>query len=351
MTPTGGRPAGAGYHLPARLGRNPGLEGKSQVNEAVLGSLTGSGTSRFLCDLLVASAGQSALSGALSTVGAKFAFDEFTGFFLPKEYPPRVHGAGHMLGYTAPASIEASGVLAGRKAALECGADCDVKSASEALEAQPGPAQGCNLVHGPGIGVGRKSFVCFDEDGTYKTAKQSAQQGMDLPELAKRFGGFGLGPAKAACRGTTCPWLWPNAAARARRDSYPPRCVRPWFPTLMSTLAGANHDIHKRTPMHAEQERPKRRSSAASGYGSGPATFQRGHHLRAEIKNVRENVGAHRRLHPGQVPPARPRRRKGSAKGLHLRHEQGSHRQNEVFRHAERRRHAHRRRRGDQAGR
>jgi sarcosine oxidase subunit alpha len=266
------------------------VEGKSQVNEAVLGSLTGSGTSRFLCDLLVASAGQSALSGALSTVGAKFAFDEFTGFFLPKEYPPRVHGAGHMLGYTAPASIEASGVLAGRKAALECGADCDVKSASEALEAQPGPAQGCNLVHGPGIGVGRKSFVCFDEDGTYKTAKQSAQQGMDLPELAKRFGGFGLGPGQSGVPGQNLPMVMAECRGEGPEGFVPTTVRSPLFPIKMATLAGANHDIHKRTAMHAEQEAEKA-VFRRIGVWKRARYFSEDTTCAAEIKNVRENVG------------------------------------------------------------
>ncbi|MBW2124983.1 MAG: (2Fe-2S)-binding protein [Deltaproteobacteria bacterium] len=179
--------------------------GRKVVKGAVLGSLNSPAKEAFDCDLLVASAGLTPLSGPLSTAQARFAFDPHTNFFLPTELPPRVHAGGRLLGFTDPASIETSGTLAGLKAARDCGIDVPLGEVEEALAALPGPAKGCPVVHGPGIGVGRKSFICFDEDGTYKIARQCVQQGFDLPELAKRFGSFGLGPSQGGIPGHAPP--------------------------------------------------------------------------------------------------------------------------------------------------
>jgi sarcosine oxidase subunit alpha len=266
------------------------VEGKNQVCGVTLGNLNGSGTSRFECDLLAASVGLSALTGPLNTAGAKMAYDTHTGFFLPQQYPPRMHGAGRMLGYADPAALEASGTLAGCMAASESGGDCDVKAAKETLASLPGPAKGCGLVHGPGIGKGAKAFVCLDEDGSFKTAKQSADQGMDMPELAKRFGGFGLGPGQSGVPGQNLPMVMAECRGEGPEGFTPTTVRSPLVPIKMSTLAGANHDIFKRTPMHVEQ---KDQSAVFRRIG----VWKRARYFSAdtssaeEIKNVRENVG------------------------------------------------------------
>ena len=225
-------------------------EGGKTVSGALIGNLYASQTKRFSCDLLVASAGLSPVSGLLSTALAKFAFDEHTHFFLPTELPPRVHCCGRLLGFNDPASIEASAVVAGLKAANESGVEAAVAQAEEELAALPGPAKGCSLVHGPGIGRGRKSFICFDEDGTYKVAKQSVQMGFDVPELAKRFGVFGLGPSQGGIPGHNLPLVLAELRGDGMEGLFPTTVRSPLVPTLISTLAGHNYNICKRTPMH-----------------------------------------------------------------------------------------------------
>ncbi len=225
-------------------------EGGKTVSGALLGNLYAFQTKQFSCDLLVASAGLSPMSGLLSTAQATFAFDEHTYFFLPTNLPPRIHACGRLLGFTDPASIEASGTLAGLKAAHDSGMDTPLKQAEEELAGLPAPAKGCNVVHGPGIDIGKKSFICFDEDGTYKIAKQSVAQAFDVPELAKRFGVFGLGPSQAGIPGHNLPLVLAELRGDGIEGLFPTTVRSPLVPPLMSTVAGHNYNIFKRTPMH-----------------------------------------------------------------------------------------------------
>ena len=229
--------------------------GKKTVSTALLGALHGSQTKRFTCDLLVASAGLSPASGLLSTAQARFAYDEHTNFFLPVELPPRVHACGRMLGFADPASIEASGTLAGLNAARDSGIDVSPAAAEAELSSLPGPSKGCSVVHGPGIGMGKKSFICFDEDGTYKIAKQSVAQAFDVPELAKRFGVFGLGPSQGGIPGHNLPLVLAELRGDGIEGLFPTTVRSPLVPPLMSTMAGHNYNIFKRTPMHEMQEK------------------------------------------------------------------------------------------------
>lgn len=219
-----------------------------------------SGAQSISCDLLVASAGQTPVTGPLNTVGAKMGFDGHTGFFLPRELPPGVHAGGRVLGYVDPESIETSGRLAGLKAALGADADAAMGSAirnlEECLADLPGPAGGNTRAFHPAIGKGRKSFVCFDEDGTVKSIRQSVDQGFDKPELVKRFGGFGLGPGQGGVPGHNLPLVMSQLAGQSRPDISPTNTRSPLAPVLMATVAGPNPVIKKYTPMVSRQQSP-----------------------------------------------------------------------------------------------
>ena len=230
-------------------------EGAKMVSGVVLGDLAGAGRKRFKCDLIVASAGLTPLSGPLATAGASFSFDEATNFFLPTQLPPRLQAAGRLLGYGEAAAIEASGALAGLKAGRDAGAEGNPAEVEKALADLPGPAKGCSMVHGPSIGEGGKSFICFDEDGTYKEARQSFAQGFDKPELAKRFAGFGLGPGQGGVPGHNLPLVLAEMRGGPLEGLAPTTIRSPLVPTLMATLAGPGHQIFKQTPMHQEQEK------------------------------------------------------------------------------------------------
>lgn len=264
-------------------------EGRKWVEGAVLGDQSGS-TSSFACDLLVASAGLTPLAGALASLNTKFAYDEHTGWYMPKELPPRVHAAGRMLGYSDPEAIEVSGALAGLKAAADSGRNVDTKSAEIRLSNTAGIKAGCKIVHGPGIGKGGKSFICFDEDGTYKTAAQSVDQAFDVPELAKRFGGFGLGPGQAGVPGHNLPLVLAEIKGESPETMLPTTSRSPITPTLMATLVGPGHDIFKRTPIHGEQEKTNAVFRRV-GVWKRARYFSKDFSSAGEIKAVRTGVG------------------------------------------------------------
>ncbi len=228
--------------------------GKKHITGVTLSSISGKDKQKFECDLLVASSGLTPLTGPLNTVGAKMKFDEHTGFFLPEQMPLGVHAAGRMLGYQQPDAVEAHGALAGLKAAKDAGADVSLTEAKKALEGFSGPARGNNIAYSPNIGVGRKSFVCFDEDGTVKSVKQSMDQGFDKPELVKRFGGFGLGAGQGGVPGHNLPLVISQLENNSDSGITPTNTRSPLVPVSMATVAGQNHKLKKFTPMIDQQK-------------------------------------------------------------------------------------------------
>jgi sarcosine oxidase subunit alpha len=106
--------------------------GKKALNKVILATIPGTLRKEFACDLLVASAGMTPLTGPLSLAQTKLAYDPHTGFFLPQQRPARIQVAGRLLGLDNPSAIEASGRLAGILAA----ADCNVSVESQLKEAR-----------------------------------------------------------------------------------------------------------------------------------------------------------------------------------------------------------------------
>jgi sarcosine oxidase subunit alpha len=264
--------------------------GKKSVSAVTLSTLQGTLQKEIDCDLLVASAGMTPLTGLLSLAHAELAYDYHTGFFIPQKLPAKVHTAGRILGLNDPSAIEGSGRLAGIRAAADCGVSVDrpLKDARGALNQLPGPERGCKLVSAPV--KGRKTFICFDEDTTIKNVKQAWAMGFDATEIIKRFTATGTGPGQGGIPGHNLPLL----AAQYRGDSNGatlPTTVRvPLTPTLMATYAGTNHDMCKRTPVHDSQK-------AAGGVIRRIGVWQRARYFsqdfscREEIENVRNNVG------------------------------------------------------------
>jgi sarcosine oxidase subunit alpha len=267
-------------------------EGRRGVRAAVLASRDGRQSRRVECDLLAASAGPSPVTGPLSTLGAALAWDSATGFHLPASLPPGVFAAGRLLGLAAPEAVEAAGRLAGLQAAGHAGADTRARAegARRELAGLPGPEPGAGLVRGPLGGRGRKSFVCFDEDGTYKTLAQSARAGFDRPELAKRFGGFGLGPGQAGVPGRNLPLALAGLAGAGPEQMGPTTERPPLRPVLMAAAAGPGHQVCKETAMH----RPQAEAGAVFrrvGPWLRARYFSADRTSREEIQAVRRGVG------------------------------------------------------------
>ena len=201
-----------------------------------------------------------------------------------------MQAAGRMLGLNHPMSIEASGRLAGISAAADCGVSVEsqLTEARDALQKLPGPDNGCKLVTAPV--KGRRTFICFDEDTTVKNVKQALAMGFDATELIKRFTAAGTGPGQGGIPGHNLPLFVAQYYGGANGAAKPTTVRVPLVPTFMATYAGSNHDMCKRTPVHASQK-------AAGGVIRRIGVWKRARYFsedfscRAEIENVRNNVG------------------------------------------------------------
>ncbi len=263
--------------------------GAKQVEKVTLATVEGTVTHDFPCDLLVASAGLTPVTGPFVLAQAKMRYDSHTGYFLPDELPEKMFPAGRITGVNTPAAIEASGRLAGLKAAQAAGADMDaaVAEAEKAAAALPGPERGCKLVTAPV--KGRKSFICFDEDATIKSVKQAIDKGFDVPELVKRFAAVGLGPGQGGIPGHNLP-LFVAKYTASSHTPVPTTTRPPLVPTFLATYAGYNHHMFKHTPLHDSQK-------ADGGIFRNIGVWQRARYFsqdfdcKEEILNVRNNVG------------------------------------------------------------
>jgi len=264
--------------------------GCGMVRGGTLASVDGVRRKKFECDLLVASAGLTPAAGPLFLAHAGMSFDVHTGFFLPHLLPPKVHAAGRILGYQDPGSIEMSGTVAGLSAASDCGADPGprLREAVERIRDFAGPARGSKIVMAPG--KGRKRFVCFDEDVTIKNVDQSCELGFDAAELVKRFTAAGTGPGQGGIPGHNLPMVLSQYHCEPAGSCRPTTVRPPLIPTLLATYAGHSHDVFKRTPLHASQERAGGIFRRV-GVWKRARFFSRDLSCKAEIENVRRNVG------------------------------------------------------------
>ena len=263
--------------------------GWNGLKSVKLGSVGRARKREFDCDTLVTSAGFTPVWGPLSLGQAKMSFDLHTGFFLPLHLPENMHAAGRLLGFGDPASIEASGRLAGLEAAAGLSADvagalADVR---EELAVLPGPVRGSKLPMAPV--KGKKTFICFDEDTTVKNIDQAMAMGFDMPELIKRFTSAGTGPGQGGIPGHNLP-LYVASSMLGPAEVKPTSVRAPLVPVLMATYAGSNHDMAKRTALHESQEKAGAVMERV-GVWLRARRFSPDKSTRLEIENVRNNVG------------------------------------------------------------
>jgi sarcosine oxidase, subunit alpha len=264
--------------------------GKKQVKSVELSGIDGLVSKTISCDLIVASAGMTPVTGPVTIAQGKLKYDSHTGFFLADKLPEKMYVTGRLLGLDDPESIETSGKLAGLQAALDC-ESCSVKEIEDVkkeLENLPGPTRGTKLVTAPV--KGRKSFICFDEDTTIKNIKQAIEKGFDVPELIKRFTSAGTGPGQGGIPGHNLPLYVAKYQALPDISIKPTTTRPPLVPTLLSTYAGANHIMLKTTPMDKMQRED-------GGIFRNIGVWQRARYFssdltcKKEIENIRSNVG------------------------------------------------------------
>ncbi|MEN8244938.1 MAG: FAD-dependent oxidoreductase [Thermodesulfobacteriota bacterium] len=261
----------------------------SPLKSVSLTTLQGTFEKKMECDLLVASAGMTPVTGPLSLAQAALAFDQHTGFFLPSSLPAGIYAAGRVLGLNDSQAIEASGKIAGLSAATSCGkgSTAALSKAQEVLATRPRPERGCKLVMAPV--KGRKAFICFDEDTTVKNIKQAIAMGFDATELIKRFTAAGTGPGQSGIPGHNLPLLVAQHHTDHGALTRPTTMRAPLVPTLMATYAGTNHLMYKRTPMHDHQKQDGGIMRQV-GVWNRARYFSDDFSCRREIENVRNNV-------------------------------------------------------------
>jgi sarcosine oxidase subunit alpha len=264
--------------------------GSKRVEKATVAALDSSGKRTISCDLLVASAGLTPATGALSLAQAKFAYDGHTGYFLPVKLPDGIYSAGRIMGFNSPLSIETSGRLAGLRAAKACGtllAD-QIEQAEKALAGLPGQEKGTGYTAPPG--KGRKTFICFDEDTTLKNIRQAIDMGFDLPELIKRFTSAGTGPGQGGIPGHNLPLCVAEYTASELSHMQPTTVRPPLTPTYISTYAGSSHRMTKHTPVHDHQVKAGG-IFRLIGVWNRARYFSEDFTCRDEVLNVRNNAG------------------------------------------------------------
>lgn len=264
--------------------------GRKGVTGVTLTTHNGIRRREYPCDLLVASAGLTPVSGPLSLAGAKLAYDGATGFFLPVSFPEKMHAAGRLLGLSEGKSLEMSGRIAGLRAAMDCGKNTasELEDVQKKQAATTVPSHSCKHVMAPV--KGRKTFICFDEDTTVKNVDQAMKTGFDVPELIKRWTAAGTGPGQGGIPGHNLPLYVAQTGDSPDRDPRPTTVRPPLVPTLIATYAGSNHDMSKRTPMHDAQVAAGGRMERI-GVWNRARRFSDDLTVRDEILNVRNNVG------------------------------------------------------------
>ena len=264
--------------------------GCQQVSKVTLSSTNGHFNRKLPCDLLVASAGLTPVTGPLTLAEAKLAYDSHTGFFLPKTLPAWLYAAGRLLGLGDFEALAASGRLAGFKASQLCGADAAafIRDCENQLKEFPGPARGSKFVSAPHSA--KKAFICFDEDTTLKNVDQAMDMGFDVPELIKRFTSAGTGPGQGGIPGHNLPLYVSQSGSSPDPQPRPTLTRPPLVPTSIATYAGASHAMVKRTPLHELQVADGGRMETVGDWKRA-RRFSDDARCREEIENVRTNVG------------------------------------------------------------
>ncbi|HEU4451204.1 MAG TPA: 2Fe-2S iron-sulfur cluster-binding protein [Gaiellaceae bacterium] len=202
------------------------------------------------CDLLVVSGGRQPAYALLAHGGARVAYDDRRGIFVPTDLPDGVEAVGAAAGDVGEAAVPAATYDGAAKAG--------------------------------------KCFVCICEDVTDKDVKRAIAEGFDSIELAKRYTTVTMGP----CQGKLCHL--PSIRLFARENETDEASIGtttarpPWQPVELGLLAGRPHEPAQRTAIHH-----RHKELGATMMWTG--TWRRPHSYGdpgGEARNVHEALGA-----------------------------------------------------------
>ncbi len=234
--------------------------GRKHVKGAVVADLDAAGrpdldTKRGVdCDLIAVSGGTVPATSLLLQAGAKAAWDDASGAYLPQDLPGDIHPAGAVAGHSSTGLAAASGAVAGAEAALalELGVDADrerLEADRAVLEAGANGSSAAAPAPPPADGH-KKCFACFCEDVTAKDISYAIDEGYDSLELLKRYTTLTMGP----CQGRMCQLASIRQTAEHTGIEVAEVGLTtarpPWSTVPMGAMAGRPFEPAKRSAIH-----------------------------------------------------------------------------------------------------
>ena len=216
-------------------------------------------------DLLVMSGSPQPNYKLLAQAGARVAYDESRGVFVPTDLP---------------ANVEAVGAVTGDVGAPRC---------TEPI-----------LDH-----RGDKCFVCFCEDQTTKDLKYAIAEGFDSIELSKRYTTVTMGPCQGRLCHTNSIRVYAKTTGLDENTIGTTTSRPPYTPISMGLLAGPPQEPRKRTSLH---HRHKDMGGTMMWTGAWRRPHSYGPDAGAEAQHVHTALGLIDVSTPGKILVTGPRR-------------------------------------------
>jgi len=244
----------------------------------------------FACDLVAVSTGYAPMAPLISQSGGTFAYDAASSMLAICSLPDHVIAAGSLNGaYALDATLED-----GRRAGFEATRNSQPASAAVPTVRADKGAAGITYPFPIFSHPRGKDFVDLDEDVQVKDLEHAMLEGYEHIELLKRFTTNGMGPSQG--RNSSMPAV--RLAARTLKQSIDATGTTTSRPPVMQVkmghLAGRSFEPVRYTAMHFRHLEAGAKMMSA-GLWMRPEFYgdhaRRAELIRAEAKNVRENVG------------------------------------------------------------
>ncbi len=248
------------------------------------------GSQRLDCDLLAMSVGYTPTYQLALQAGGRLSYDDAAAHFTIAGLPASLQIAGSMNSAYDLAAVEAEGAATGWNAAKALGLSVGEKPA---VPTERG-AEGINhpwpiFKHPQG-----KDFVDFDEDLQVKDIQNAVAEGYNELELVKRFSTVGMGPSQGRHSALATARLVAKATNRTVSEIGVTTARPPFSAEALGVLGGRVFEPERFTAMH-HRHKELGAVMMTAGVWWRPAYYgardKREETIRAEVRNVRNNVG------------------------------------------------------------
>ncbi len=265
------------------------------IEAARIARITGQGTVAerrdiFDCDTIITSIGWQPAANLIWHAGGKTPYDDKTAMFHVTELPATMHAAGSVNACFLLDTVIEEGRAAGWAAVQDAGFVGGTRPTVRNDRGETGQNHVWPMFEHPK----GKDFVDFDEDLQIHDLNNAVAEGYAHIELMKRFSTCGMGPSQGR-------HSWLNAIrlnAKANEVSVNEAGMTtqrpPYTAEKIGVLAGRSFEPARLTAMH-HRHGEAGASMMLAGLWYRPEVYNAGSDrqmaIRAEAKNVRENVG------------------------------------------------------------